>query len=116
MLRHWSAGDRAVEPRLVYSSRSLGEVIYRNELTRLAGEHGAEVQLTLTRTWPEHWDGHRGRIDREMLEEVAWAAEQQPLVYVCGPSSFVEAVASTLVDLGHDASRIRTERFGPTGT
>jgi ferredoxin-NADP reductase len=37
------------------------------------------------------------------------------LVYVCGPSGFVEAAANALVELGHDASRIRTERFGPTG-
>jgi ferredoxin-NADP reductase len=50
-----------------------------------------------------------------MLEEVAWAPADRPLVYICGPTPFVEVAASTLVELGHDAARIRTERFGPTG-
>jgi ferredoxin-NADP reductase len=116
MLRHWASGDRTTQSRLIYSSRSLIDVIYRAELMSLAPQNGAEVHLTLTRTWPDDWDGHRGRVDRDLLEEVAWAPREQPLVYVCGPSSFVETVASTLVALGHDARRVRTERFGPTGT
>ncbi len=116
ILRHWATGDRAVDSRLIYSSRSLSDVIYRDELLGLAAQDGAEIHLALTRTWPERWDGHRGRIDRELLEDLAWAPKDQPLVYVCGPSSLVENVSSTLVDLGHGAGRIRTERFGPTGT
>jgi ferredoxin-NADP reductase len=35
--------------------------------------------------------------------------------YVCGPTSFVENAADLLLDAGFAASRIRTERFGPTG-
>ena len=116
MLRHWAGGERAIPARLLYSSRSLSDVIYRGELMRLAADHGADVHLTLTREWPEAWDGHRGRVDRQLLEEVGWPPGERSLVYVCGPSAFVETVASTLVDLGNDPSRIRTERFGPTGT
>ena len=33
----------------------------------------------------------------------------------CGPTPFVESVATALVELGHEPGRIRTERFGPTG-
>jgi ferredoxin-NADP reductase len=115
MLRHWSAGKRAVETRLVYSSRSISEVIYRDELKRLADD-GVDVHLTLTREWPEDWGGHRGRVDAKLLDAVAWPPEARPLVYVCGPTGFVEAVAEALVGAGHDPKRIRTERFGPTGT
>lgn len=115
MLRHWAAGDRSVRARLLYSSRTLEDVIYRDELERLAADSDAEVEFTLTRQWPDDWDGRRGRVDRQLLEAVAWRPDEQPLVYLCGPSSFVEAVASALVDLGHDPGRIRTERFGPTG-
>ena len=73
------------------------------------------VQLTLTRQWPDDWRGHRGRIDREFLDELAWPPEQRPLVYVCGPTAFVEALADALVRSGHEPGRIKTERFGPTG-
>jgi ferredoxin-NADP reductase len=112
MLRHWSAGPRQTPARLLYSSRSLEDVIYRDELDEL----GANVEVTLTRQWPEDWAGRRGRVDRALLQELAWSPAEEPLVYVCGPTGFVEAVAQTLVNLGHQARRIRTERFGPTGT
>ncbi len=112
MLRHWAAGSRRVPARMLYSARSLTEVIYRQELT----SHPAEVRLTLTREWPDDWTGGRGRVNRALLETVAWPPEERPLVYICGPTGFVEAVAQLLVDLGHAPERIRTERFGPTGS
>jgi ferredoxin-NADP reductase len=115
ILRHWATNDRRIPARLLYSSRSLEEVIYRPELARL-DEGGADIRLTLTREWPDDWRGHRGRVDAALLNELAWPPDQGPLVYVCGPSAFVESVAETLVQVGHTPSMIRTERFGPTGT
>jgi ferredoxin-NADP reductase len=50
-----------------------------------------------------------------MLAETAWPAADRPRVYICGPSSFVEAVAETMVAQGYDPGRIRTERFGASG-
>jgi len=87
------------------TARTQADLIYRREL------EGFDTTITLTR---EPWAGRTGRVDRELLEEVAWPATDHPLVYVCGPTGFVEAVADALVALGHDASRVRTERFGPT--
>ena len=86
-------------------------MIYRDELEHL----GADVRLTLTREQPEGWAGYARRIDAELLADVAWPPEERPLVYVCGPTTFVEVAASSLVALGHDPARIRTERFGATG-
>jgi ferredoxin-NADP reductase len=113
--RHWSAVDSDVELRLLYSSRSLDDVIYREELTALAAAAPIDVRFTLTREWPEDWDGARGRIDRELLDEAAYPPQVNPLIYVCGPTGLVETAASALVQSGHDPGRIRTERFGPTG-
>jgi len=115
MLRHWAAGGRDVPARLLYSVRSLQDVIYCDELLELS-DRGVDIQLALTRDWPEDWDGHRGRIDRELLLTVAWAPEQRPLLYVCGPTAFVETIADALVTVGHEPGRIRTERFGATGS
>ena len=70
---------------------------------------------TLTRSQPPGWTGYARRIDDEMLAEVAPSPEQGPLTFVCGPTPLVESVATALVELGHDAGRIKTERFGPTG-
>jgi ferredoxin-NADP reductase len=111
MLRHHAAVGSDVPMRLLYSSRSLDDVIYHEELRGF----GDAVQLTLTREWPDDWTGHRGRVDAELLGQVGWPASDRPLVYVCGPTGFVEAVAETLVHAGHNPGRILTERFGPTG-
>jgi ferredoxin-NADP reductase len=116
MLRHHAATGADVPVRLAYSSRSLDEVIYREELQRLGTGENVEVSLALTREWPTDWGGHRGRIDGPFLDRVAWPPSRRPLTYICGPTSFVEAVASILVGRGHEPGRIRTERFGPTGT
>jgi ferredoxin-NADP reductase len=116
MVRHHAAVGSSVPVRLLYSARSLGDVIYREELAGLTGDDRVDVRFTLTRESPEDWQGYTGRVDEELLGEVAWSPEERPLVYVCGPTAFVEAVAGGLVGLGHEPGRIRTERFGPTGT
>jgi ferredoxin-NADP reductase len=115
ILRHHAAVHSAVPARLLYSSRSLQQIIYRDELTRLAATNGVEVFFTLTREWPEGWSGHRRRIDEELLREISWPPADRPLIYVCGPTAFVERAADGLVAIGHEAARIKTERFGPTG-
>jgi ferredoxin-NADP reductase len=116
MVRARIASRSEVPVRLLVSARSADDLIYGAELEAIArGQHGVEVIQTLTRAQPPGWTGYRRRVDRAMLAEIAWPATNRPRCYVCGPTGFVEGVASALVDLGHDPANIRTERFGPTG-
>ena len=115
MWRHRRAIGSTVPVRLLCSARSLPLLIYGDEVRQLACD-GVAVTVTLTREQPEGWQGRRGRIDRDLLAEVGWRPDEHPLVYVCGPTAFVETAADALVDLGHEPHRIRTERFGGTGT
>jgi ferredoxin-NADP reductase len=116
MIRQRFLDGSQVPMRLLYSSRAWEEVIYRDELTELAArDHGFELVQTLTRRQPPGWTGFSRRIDRAMLHEVAFPAEQTPLAYVCGPSALVESAANLLVELGYAPDRVKTERFGPTG-
>jgi ferredoxin-NADP reductase len=116
MLRHRAVTGSQVPARLLYSSRTLEDVIFREELERLAAAgDGLTVAHALTRAQPTGWAGYSRRIDAVMLEEVGWRPGERPLAYVCGPTRLVEAVAGDLVALGHDPARVRTERFGPTG-
>jgi ferredoxin-NADP reductase len=113
ILRHRIRRGSDVPVRLLYSSRSFEDVIYRAEL----GDPGGSVDVihTLTRRQPPGWTGYARRVDAELLAEVAWPVAQNPLVYVCGPTSFVETVADGLVGLGYRPERVKTERFGATG-
>ena len=108
-----SAGSD-VETRLLFSSRSWDDVIYRDELERLTDDRLTVVH-TLTRSQPPDWAGYARRIDTEMLAEVGPAPAERPHVYVCGPTPFVESVADALIQLGHEPQQIKTERFGATG-
>jgi ferredoxin-NADP reductase len=114
MIRLRTAAGSDAEARLLLSSRGWDDVIYREELDRLHGD-GLRVVHTLTRSQPPGWTGYARRVDAEMLADVGPGPAERPHVYVCGPTPFVEAVAEALVQLGHDAREIRTERFGPTG-
>jgi ferredoxin-NADP reductase len=114
MARHRAAAGADVDATLLGSWRTLEDVIYREELDRLAAG-GLRVVHTLTREQPPGWDGYARRVDEAMVAEVAPPPDARPHVFVCGPTSFVEAVAVALVKLGHEPMRIRTERFGPTG-
>jgi ferredoxin-NADP reductase len=116
MIRHRAVVGSDVPTRLLYSSRTYEEIIYREELENLAARDGSlEVIHTLTRSRPEGWSGYHRRIDAEMLAEVGWPPEESPLAFVCGSTPLVEAVGSALVGLGHDPARVKTERFGATG-
>lgn len=116
MIRHRAATHTTNATRLLYSSRSEDDIIYRAELDRLASRaDGLTVVHTLTRMQPAGWRGYARRIDRAMLAEVAWPKEQRPMIFVCGPTPLVESVASQLVEMGYEPASIKTERFGPTG-
>jgi ferredoxin-NADP reductase len=110
ILRHRQRAGSDVPARMLYSSRTLAEVIYHSELDQY--RDGVEVSYTLTRSQPPGWTGYSGRVDAALLAKIAWPASEHPLVFVCGPTSFVEAVAGNLVALGYPAGRVKTERFG----
>jgi ferredoxin-NADP reductase len=62
---------------------------------------GVRVHVTLTR------EGER-RLDAEQLAPFGGARH----VFVCGPTAFVEHTTRVLLELGHEAARVRAERFG----
>ncbi|MFC4905847.1 ferredoxin reductase [Actinomadura gamaensis] len=113
MVRAWRR-EPAGPLRLLYSLRSPDRLCYGTELAGLPGPD-AGVLLAYTRRTPGGQDRPPGRLTPADLARHGMPAEQAPRCYVCGPTGFVEAVSATLTALGHDPSRIRTERFGPTG-
>ena len=117
MVRHRARAGSTVPTRLLFSSRHADEIIYRDDLDRLAASSdGFEVIHTLTRSRPPGWTGYDRRIDERMLAEVLEPLGVKTRVYICGPTALVEVAANALVRLGLPSDRVRTERFGPTGT
>ena len=101
---------------LVYSVRTPADVIYAEELERRARlDDGLRVTLAYTRSAPAGSPRPARRVQPDELREWAPDPGSGALTLVCGPTGFVDAVATTLVELGHDEHSIRTERFGPSG-
>ena len=116
MLRHRRSAMDTTPARMLLSSRTYADIIYREELDRLAAANdGLAVFHTLTRDKPAGWKGFTRRLDAAMIQEVAWPKAQTPAAFVCGPTPFVEAAADLLVGAGYDPLWVKTERFGPTG-
>jgi ferredoxin-NADP reductase len=115
MLRHRAAVGADAPARLLYSSRSVADVIYHDELDMLdSADPHLEVRYALTREQPEGWSGYSRRVDQEILHEIAYP-NAEGIAFVCGPTRFVEAVADGLLAVGYPPERVKTERFGPTG-
>jgi ferredoxin-NADP reductase len=110
ILRHRLRSGSDAPVRLLYSARTLSDVIYRDELASVPAD--VTVSYTLTRAQPPGWTGYAGRISADMLASAAWPASLDPLAYVCGPTPFVEAAAGLLVGTGYRPERVKTERFG----
>ena len=115
MIRARASVRSRVPFRLVYSVRDPDSVIYGSELARrVRDDQGLDVTIVYTRETPPDWPRPAGRLDAVALTEAGWPPDLEPTCYVCGPTGFVEAAADLLVAAGHDATRVLTERFGPT--
>jgi ferredoxin-NADP reductase len=114
MIRHRANSNNKVPAKLLYSSRSYDDIIYREELDQIsANDSSLSVIHTLTRRQPPNWMSYGRRIDRAMLADTAWRPTEKPLAFTCGPTAAVETVTTYLLELGYEPERIKTERFGP---
>jgi ferredoxin-NADP reductase len=111
MLDHHAAAMSVAPVRLLYSARSVGDLVSRGRLEQHA-ERGIGVTITLTREQPRGWTGLSGRLTPEVIGRHTWPVDRRPRIFLCGTTTFVEAVADSLVDAGQPEANIRIERFG----
>ncbi|MHC6594588.1 ferredoxin reductase [Arthrobacter sp. C152] len=116
MIRAHQASGNESPFRLLYSLKSPDTSLYRDELRRL-GQESAKLTVdhVYTRSTPEGWPVAPARLTAETLLGKVFPAEENPDVFVCGQTVFVETVADWLVTAGYPPESIRTERFGGTG-
>ncbi len=94
---------------VVYSARSVDELVYRSEIDQLAAAHRIRAYFTITRDESTAWSGRRGRIDRRLLAEAL--PSPKALCLLCGPPQLVAETRLWLESLGVRSDRILTESF-----
>jgi ferredoxin-NADP reductase len=131
MIRTHAQVKSQVPVRLIYSVRTPADVIYAAEIAERQRVSPLTATFLYTRSGPPEASApvqagpgqastgpvsrsYAGRLNARILAEAAFPPEENPAVYVCGPTGFVEAAADLLVAAGHDPGRVKTERFGPT--
>lgn len=115
IIRARRAAQDATPFRLLYAARTPEDVFFRAELERETADADAtatRVDYVFSRRAPEHAVRPAGRLTRELLGELAIPPAENPLVYVCGSTPFVERVLDWLRELGYDVDDVRAERFG----
>jgi ferredoxin-NADP reductase len=114
MLRERAARGSRVPALLLFSARTLEDVIFRDELLALAARNdGFQLALTLTREQPRRPQDFARRVDAAMVAELVNRLPEPPChVFVCGGNPFVEAASQGALRAGIDRSLIRTERYG----
>jgi ferredoxin-NADP reductase len=112
MARAHASSDSSAAFRLLYSVRTPDDEFFASELDELARDPRLEVTRVHTRATREGAAQPAARLTRESLAAAVHPVAADPDVFVCGPTRFVEAVATWLVELGYPAERVRTERFG----
>lgn len=116
MLRHRARSRENIPALLIYSARSVADIVYREELNAMIHrDNDLRLVYALTREQPDDWTGYRGRINEALLVDNCFPPEQNPMFYVCGPTAFVENISGLLSRLGFNPLSIKTERFGPSG-
>jgi ferredoxin-NADP reductase len=111
MARSHAAAASAAPFRLLYSVREPDDAFFSSELASLANDT-FQLDWLYTRKTPDAWPRPAGRITADDVARLTIPATESPMVFVCGPTGFVETVAKLLVDLGHSPERVKTERFG----
>jgi ferredoxin-NADP reductase len=92
--------------RLVVSVRSPADLYYRDEIV------GPQTTIAFTRSAPDSVARPAGRLT---IDDLLPLVTPEATAYVCGSHLFADAMTDLLQDAGAAPSRIRVERFGPTG-
>jgi len=93
---------------LLYSNKTVDDIIYRDELEELGKRENITVVHSLTKNIPEQWKGIRGRLNKDVILTHVYAP-QEKLWYVCGPAPMVQSLKEQLSGIGVPEERLRIE-------
>ena len=133
ILKHALLHHPKVRHTVVYSNKTWGDIIFRDELAKLERRHQSSLRIIHTLTREEGKPGHpgvrSGRVETALLRE-AIPDPAACMVYACGPAisgwdrkaareagvapaaRFLETAVASLTELGVPDERIKKESYG----
>lgn len=84
-------------------NRTEQDILLKSDLDELTQRGGSRVrQHYVLSKGSEAWTGARGRICKDMLKDHLPAPAEDALLCICGPDALIEAVKTSLTELGWD--------------
>jgi predicted ferric reductase len=111
-MRHMrdTRADRRV--LLLYSNKIEADIVFKEELDRMAGLEKPQVEVVHVLTRPGGaWQGETGRLDREKLQRLCGDRLASAIFFLCCPPPMIQSLAATLEGLGVPIDRISYEYF-----
>ena len=114
MIRYRKASGEPVPVALLLSSRTWGDVLFRDELLELERSlPDFALALALTGEPAMRSSDFNRRIDATMVADVAARLPVSPgNVFVCESNAFVDTAADAALALRLESRLIKTERYG----
>ena len=90
------------EVSLIYANRTEQDVLLREELDAFARKHPRNFRIFyVLDDAPESWQGGRGFVNKEMMQERFETPCPNKRIFLCGPPIMVHSVKTALGDLGY---------------
>lgn len=101
-----------VKIHLIYGSRDPADVIYREELTKMAAENDNIVVDLVISEPPAGWGGLCGLLDASTIIDLTGSVEGKTF-FICGPNQMYPFCGGALIDVAVPRRLIRREVYGP---
>jgi len=102
---------------LMYGSRTLDDIIFKDEIDQLVVKHPAKLKVLHTLSQPGlDWYGERGRIDEELIMHTLEHLKpvtpfEDTIVFMCGPQEMMDTVSQVTQTQGVKKENIHRESF-----
>ena len=111
-LRHLRDTGARRRVLLLYANRGEADIVFKEELDRMAGAEAPQVEVVHILTRPDsNWPGESGRLDREKLGRLCGERLKASVFFLCCPPPMTRGLVASLKELGVPISRISYEYF-----
>lgn len=93
---------------LLYSARTEKDIVFKREIDEVANKYGGKVIYVVSDE--PGFNGEKGRLDQEKIKALVPDLNMRE-VFLCGPPPMMDAVISSLKNLGASNLKIHFEKF-----